>query len=128
LLEEVKKYELVFLDPDNGLEVKSVKMGGKNSEKYIYLCELEEIWKNNKSFLFFQHFPRINRDEFIVDLTLKISKLCFNSAVLTFRAANIVLVLALQPLHQKYKGEIILEIKEKWKDEFTIMDDKKNLF
>jgi len=31
-----KKYDTVFFDPDNGLEIKSCKYGNKKSSKYLY--------------------------------------------------------------------------------------------
>jgi len=123
LLKVVKNYDLVFLDPDNRIEVPSVKKGTKKSNKYVYLCELERIWENNKSFLFFQHFSRVNRDKFIADLTSKVKVVSYNSVIPSFKATNIVLFLALQPPHQKYKEKIIRIIKEKWQDEFAIRDD-----
>lgn len=39
-----KPHDLIFLDPDNGIETKSVKKGKKNSSKYIYLDEVGQLW------------------------------------------------------------------------------------
>ncbi|MGK9452825.1 hypothetical protein ACSSZE_16465 [Acidithiobacillus caldus] len=120
LLGETSYYDLIFFDPDNGIEVKSVKFGTKKSNKYAYLCELKEVWKNNNSIIFFQHFPRKNKGKFVVDLKLKLKEHLENSSVISFSATNVVFFLALQPFHQKYGSSIIREVGEKWKNEFII--------
>jgi hypothetical protein len=53
---------IVFLDPDNGLEVKSTR--STNGEKYLKLDEVELIYnKMGKSsiLVIYQHLPRIHR-------------------------------------------------------------------
>jgi len=41
----------IFLDPDNGLEIKSKPYGRKDSSKFLYWREVEELWQNGKSLL-----------------------------------------------------------------------------
>ena len=53
-----KESDLVFLDPDNGLEVKSKPYGRKNSSKFAYWREVEALWLAGKSLLIYQHFIR----------------------------------------------------------------------
>jgi hypothetical protein len=56
-------HAVVFLDPDNGLEVKST--GGTNGDKYVKLDEVELIYdKMGKSsiLVIYQHLPRIHRE------------------------------------------------------------------
>ena len=54
----VKECEVVFLDPDNGLEVKSASMFSKKGPKYTFLSDLNQYWKNNKSLVIYQHLSR----------------------------------------------------------------------
>ena len=61
-------FDVVFFDPDNGLEVKSVPAGRKNSEKYLYWPEFEQPAPGGHSVIVYQHFPRRPRDEFISGL------------------------------------------------------------
>ena len=64
--EEILKDEsinLVFFDPDNGIEIKSIN--SKNKHKYVLLSEIAETYKSGRSVLVYQHFGRQNRDVFI---------------------------------------------------------------
>lgn len=54
--------DLVFFDPDNGIEVKSTNPG--NIHKYVTWKEIIETYKSGKSVFIYQHFSRSNRDEF----------------------------------------------------------------
>ena len=38
---KLENCDLIFFDPDNGLEVKSRQLGSKGSNKYLYLNEVE---------------------------------------------------------------------------------------
>jgi len=58
--------DLIFFDPDNGLEVKSVPRGKKKSSKYIYWSEVKASYKSGQSIMLYQHFPRKPRDSFVV--------------------------------------------------------------
>jgi len=51
--EKLHKCDVIFMDPDNGLEVKSAK--GKKRIKYILFSELDDFWKNGNSLIIYQH-------------------------------------------------------------------------
>ena len=50
--------DIVFLDPDNGLNVKSVKPGSPKSPKYVWLHEASDYIASGKSVIFYNHRPR----------------------------------------------------------------------
>lgn len=56
---------LVFFDPDNGLEVKSVGRGRRGSRRYLYFDELEEAISGGHLAVVYQHFPRVQRDVYV---------------------------------------------------------------
>src|SRR5207247_5305619 len=56
-LEFAGEASLVFFDPDNGVEVESVKYGFKHSSKYLYWNEIELSLRADRSLLIYQHFP-----------------------------------------------------------------------
>jgi hypothetical protein len=56
--------DLVFFDPDNGLQVRSVRLGRRNCCKYLYWDELEQALGRQRSAVVYQHFPRRPRGEF----------------------------------------------------------------
>jgi hypothetical protein len=51
--------EMVFLDPDNGIEVKSVAKDHLKAGKYIYWEELDAFWRAGKSLVVYQHLNRL---------------------------------------------------------------------
>lgn len=53
--------DLLFFDPDNGLETKSVKYGSFQSRKYVFYRDLYWIIHRNTDVLIYQHYPRVNR-------------------------------------------------------------------
>ena len=59
------KTEIVFFDPDNGLEVKSKPWTAKASPKHLYRRELSQVLACGQSVIIYQHFRREQRDEFI---------------------------------------------------------------
>jgi hypothetical protein len=60
---ENPEYDLVFFDPDNGIEVKSTNK--KNSYKYVLWDEIRSAFNAGKSVMVYQHFSRSNREVFI---------------------------------------------------------------
>jgi hypothetical protein len=56
---------LLFLDPDNGVEVASVAKHARNSERYVYWDELRLLRDAGASVLVYQHFPRKERSEYL---------------------------------------------------------------
>jgi hypothetical protein len=65
LWETLGSEDLVFFDPDNGLEIRSVPHGRRNSCKYLYWHELEHALAEQRSVCVYQHFPRVQRAAFI---------------------------------------------------------------
>jgi hypothetical protein len=65
--------DLVFFDPDNGLEVASVVKGRRNSSKYLYWDELEHALGGARSVCVYQHFPRVKRGPFVDALLERIA-------------------------------------------------------
>jgi len=57
--------DLVFFDPDNGLEVASVRFGKRNSCKYLYWEELDRALGGQRSVCVYQHFPRVKRSAYV---------------------------------------------------------------
>ncbi|MBL7003057.1 MAG: hypothetical protein ISR69_03390 [Gammaproteobacteria bacterium] len=122
-LSELKKCaldkDLVFLDPDNGIEIKSKKFGTKNSSKFIYWREIEELWASGKSLLIYQHFIREKREVFIQRMLNSLSEKTETSIVKAFSTSNVVFLLALQPKHQNDYERIINTVRSNWKDQIA---------
>ena len=107
-------YDFVFLDPDNGLEVKSKPYGGKNSSKFLYWREAEALWASGKSLLIYQHFIREKRIPFIQRMLESLARNTPGSFVEAFSTPHVVFLMALQPAHQPYHSEIVEHVQERW--------------
>jgi hypothetical protein len=51
--------DLIFLDPDNGLQTKSVARGRRRSSKYVYWSEVATLLARGRSVMVYQHVPRM---------------------------------------------------------------------
>ena len=66
-LETLADCDLVFLDPDNGLQVKSVGEHSEKSVKYVLNDELEDYLRCGKSVVLYNHRPRKAFEEYLDD-------------------------------------------------------------
>ena len=92
-IDSARGCELVFFDPDNGIEVQSKPCGRKDSSKYLYWCEIEDFWKAGHSLLIYQHFPHVERNPFIEAKAREL--ICRTGAleVISFRTSHVVFLL-----------------------------------
>ena len=86
--------DLVFFDPDNGLEIKKKRPGHKNSCKFLFWDEACKTFMSGSSVLIYQHFPRQKRDPFIArtaeDLRLRTGA----ATVFSYRTPHVLFLLA----------------------------------
>ena len=124
LLEKSKKSDLVFLDPDNGLEIKSKKYGTKDSSKFLYWHEVAEFWKCGKSVLIYQHFRREKREAFIERMLISLNKITEESLVGAFSTSNVVFLLALCPEHHHLFEPIVNVVEKSWSGQIKFSNKK----
>jgi hypothetical protein len=98
-LSAAHRRDLVFFDPDNGLEVKSVGYGRASSSKYLYWHEVQRAWGMGHSLVIYQHFPRRSRAEFITTLSAQLRDLCPSAEVTPLCTPYVVFFVVAQPLH-----------------------------
>lgn len=91
--------DLVFFDPDNGIEVGSVGKGRRNSSKYVYRDELAATYRAGHSLLVYQHFQRKERESFIRDVADDLRRVAPDAEVWAIRTSHVVFMLAIQPRH-----------------------------
>jgi hypothetical protein len=114
LAERAQGSDLIFLDPDNGLEVKSKPYGRKDSSKFVYWREIEVLWSSGKSLLTYQHFIREKRFHFIQRMLEELRRATPGSFVEAFSTPHVVFLMALQPKHQRFHSAIISSVQESW--------------
>ena len=116
---KAEAYDLVFLDPDNGLEVKSRPLGKKNSAKFLYWPEVEGLWASGKSLLIYQHFIRENRQKFVQRMLQSLASYTPGSVVTAFATPHVAFLMALQPDHQQHHAKVVESIQEGWRDQIN---------
>lgn len=114
---ETRDADLVFFDPDNGLEV-SLPKGRKNSSKYLYLDEVAAFYALGKSLLIYQHFPRIERKAFMSSCVDRLRSVAQESAVWAFTTAHVAFLLVLHPESRARLAIAALEASDRWEPKF----------
>lgn len=112
--------ELVFLDPDNGIEVPSKPVGRKGSSKYVLWSELNDLWQLGKSLLIYQHFPRERRSAFSERIRGELSLRIGATTVHYFQTRGVLFLLACQPGHQEGLTSATRQISERWTGQIEV--------
>jgi hypothetical protein len=106
--------ELIFFDPDNGIEVKSKPYGRKGSSKYIYWRELTASFSRGHSLLIYQHFPRVPRRPFIDAKARELVEKTGADEVYSFRTPRVVFFLVPQERHREDFREGSQKVADVW--------------
>lgn len=67
-LKKLEYCDVVFLDPDNGLEVDSAKSSKKKLCKYVLIKEIKSYLDRGQSVVFYNHRSRKQADKYFADL------------------------------------------------------------
>lgn len=97
VLATARASQLLFFDPDNGIDVQSVPKGRRNSSKYVYRDEILEAYERGASVTVYQHFPRRARAPFLRDLADDLLALTNCGAVLTLVTGHVAFLVLPQP-------------------------------
>jgi hypothetical protein len=116
--------DLVFFDPDNGLEIKSCLTGRKNSGKFLYWSELVDTYAAGSSVLVYQHFIRENRDRFIMRIASEILQRTGAPAVLAFRTPHVVFLLAMQSVHRAHLERQAAQVAQVWQEQIQLTEHR----
>lgn len=102
-LQRLNDCDILFFDPDNGLNV-SIKKGNKNSSKYLYRDEVQAFYSTGKSLLIYQHYPRISRPLFEQSIANELQELCPASSIHIIASHHVAFFLVLNPKHPELKA------------------------
>jgi len=115
---------LVFFDPDNGLEVKSVPRGRKSSSKYVYWDEVRASYEAGHSLMIYQHFPRSPREPFLRDLVRKCKEFVSAARVFSYLTSHVAFLVIPQPRHEEMFLEHNGIVSEAWGEVIKIRTHK----
>lgn len=91
--------DLVFFDPDTGLETRSTLRGRKDSRKYLYWDEIFGTFTAGSSVLIYQHFTREKRAGFIARMADELQERTRAASVFSFSTPHVLFLLASQESH-----------------------------
>jgi hypothetical protein len=112
--------DLIFFDPDNGLEVRSRPAGRKGSSRYLYWAELEQAFSGGYSVLVYQHFRREKRDAFVERMAREMRHRTGAARVYSFRTARVVFFLAPAERHAAAFEPAIACLPGTWGDQIRV--------
>lgn len=108
-------HELVFFDPDNGIEVESTPFGSTGASKFVYWDELEATFQEGHSVLIYQHYPRVSRDAFAAQLADTLREYTNCHEAYAFHTKHVLFLLAVQKDHARALRQGIAEVEARWK-------------
>ncbi len=123
-LEAVKESNVIFIDPDNGLEC-SIQKQHRNAVKYTYYDEVDKLIQAGKSVLIYHHLSRQGKAETQIHNYLSEfpSHLGKKYSVLALRfhrgSARVFFLLAQNPHFHQIKAAIATMLDGKWKCHFS---------
>jgi hypothetical protein len=115
-LKRSEEFDILFYDPDIGINVKTHRYGTMYSNKYLYWCELIVSYLCGHSIVFFQHFGMQpgGRDLFINNIAKDLKRSIGIGEIYSFKSAHVVFFLLPQSKHSLLFKEKIEYIREKW--------------
>jgi hypothetical protein len=114
LLEAARNVDLVFLDPDNGIEVPSKPAGQKGSPKYVLWDEIKMLWTQGCSLLIYQHFCREQRQSFAKRLVAELRACTGAASIEAFHTSHALFLLIAQDRHAPQFQKAHSIIYERW--------------
>lgn len=112
--------DLVFFDPDNGLEVQSKPYGSKNSCKYLYWKELQCTFSAGHSVLVYQHFRRERHSDFANTLAEQVCRRIGVSEVISFHTTRVLFLLIPQRTRLNYFRRRRKQVAEVWDPQIQV--------
>lgn len=95
--------DIVFFDPDNGLEVQSCGKYSKRSNKYVFYDDLVPYFERGQSLIIYNHRDRKSEDEYIKRI-LKIHEYILTDTIFFLRFNRFSVrdyIFVLQPKHKE---------------------------
>jgi hypothetical protein len=114
LLAATRDVDLVFLDPDNGIEVRSKPAGRKGSSKYVAWQELRDLWNEGCSLLIYQHFRREKCEPFTHRLMVELGRCTGARFLEAFRTPHVLFLLAAQDRHTAQLRRTVPLVSQQW--------------
>jgi len=121
LLRKARGVDLVFLDPDNGVEVPSKPVGRKRSSKYVTWQEIQALWEAGCSLLIYQHFRREARDAFARRRVSELRERTGAGFTEAFLTPHVLFLLVTQARHLERLASVDEVLSARWRGQIDMM-------
>lgn len=112
--------DMLFFDPDVGIETKSTKAGRTGSSHYLYWRELARSFLRGYAVLVYQHFPRVQREPFVQRMAAELFQKTGANKVYSFETSRVVFFLLLSRYRKVALERNISQIENRWRPEITV--------
>ncbi len=114
--------DLVFFDPDNGLEVRSKPIGRKGSSKYVFWKEIQGVWDAGSSVVIYQHLPRTKREVLAQRLKEEFIRRTGASQIAVFSSPSVLFLFSAQDKHAQQFQAAITSIGSSFSAHVNVID------
>jgi hypothetical protein len=121
LLHKALGVDLVFLDPDNGVEVPSKPVGRERSSKYVTWQEIQALWEAGCSLLIYQHFRREARDAFARRLVSELRERTGAGFIEAFLTPHVLFLLVAQDRNLERLASVAEVLSARWRGQIDTM-------
>jgi hypothetical protein len=111
--------DIVFFDPDNGMEVPSVPRRQSGSQKYVFYDEIQEMYGSRKSVIVYQHFPRVKREVYLQQRSRALRDQVDPCRIIVLSTSFVAFFVLLQKKHG-FLADDLRVFQEKWRSEFVL--------
>lgn len=113
-MHDASDIDLVFLDPDNEIEVPSKPIGRKGASKYSAWQEIDELREAGCSLLIYQHFPREPRAAFAERMMSALRDRAEAPFIAALRTAHVLFLLAAEERHESWLRDALALLPARW--------------
>lgn len=128
LMESTSGVDLVFVDPDNGIEIPSRPVGRKGSSKYVSWSEIEQLGEAGCSVLIYQHSRREPREAFAVRMVSELRQRTGVRFAYAFRTTRVLFLLVSQVEHEDGFRNAVSCLARRWEGQIKVMGLANNVF
>lgn len=120
MLERFEGLDIVFFDPDNGLEVKSCPPGRKGSSKFLACREAAATFATGASLVVFQHYCRVERGAYARQQVQRLADSTGAKDIITVSTAHVLFLLVLHPGHVLAAHRALEALDMRWPGQFYL--------
>jgi hypothetical protein len=118
MLDRFQGLDLVFFDPDNGLEIKSCPPGRKGASKFLSCHEAAATFATGASLLIFQHWCRAERSAYARQQAQRLADHTGAAEIISISTAHVLFLLVLHPEHVPAAQRALEGLGKQWPEQF----------